>query len=152
MTTNLTTNSLESQVINNVFHIFPILRNRILKSREIAQETDIQLPHAQILLELSEHDNMSVTQLSRHTGIAMPNITPIIDRLCSLGYVDRHHSSNDRRMVEISIKDAGLDCIRRIKAVIADQTFHQDVYYSEAQLVRLNEALQTIMRYFQIED
>lgn len=148
---NFKGSTVEDQIINSIFHLYPILRNRILKSRDITQDADIQLPHAQILLELSDGESMSVTQLSRHTGIAMPNITPIIDKLCALQYVNRHHSTNDRRMVEISILPDGKKCIQRIKAGICEQVFHQDTYYSEAQLSRLNEALTIILKYFPVD-
>ncbi len=146
------TTSVEDQVIQHIFHIFPVLRNRILKSKEITQETEVQLPHAQILMCLAEHDSMSVTQLSKHTGIAMPNITPIIDKLCALEYVNRHHSKNDRRMVEISILSQGRECIDRIKTSIAQHTFHLDSTFSEAQLIRLNNALSTIVELFPVEN
>ena len=146
------TTSVEEQVIQHIFHIFPVFRNRILKSKEIIQETEVQLPHAQILMCLSEHENMSVTQLSKHTGIAMPNITPIIDKLCALEYVNRHHSKNDRRMVEISILPKGLECIKRIKSSIAHHTFHLDSSFTESQLNRLNNALTTIVELFPYEN
>ena len=151
MYSNTKNNTLEDQIVRNVFHLYPILRNRILKSRDFTQDADIQLPHAQILLELSESESLSVTQLSKHTGIAMPNITPIIDKLCTLQYVNRHHSKNDRRIVEISIMPEGLSCIQRIKDSICEQVFHQDTHYSEAQLSRLNDAMLTILKFFPIE-
>ena len=143
--------SLEDQIIRNIFRVYPLLRNRILKARDIAHDTEIQLPHAQILLTLEDQDSLSVTQLSQHTGIAMPNITPIIDKLCALQYVERHHSKNDRRMVEISILPDGINCIERIRNVICEQIFHQDSEFTDVQLTRLNDALLTILKYFPID-
>lgn len=146
------TTPVESQVIQHFFHVFPVIRNRILRSKDIAQETEVQLPHAQILMCLAEHDSLSVTQLSKYTGIAMPNITPIIDRLCALAYVSRIHSKTDRRMVDISILPEGQQCIERIKSSIAQHALRPDPPFTEAQLVRLNNALATIAELFPTEN
>ena len=43
-----------------------------------------------------------------------PDVTRLVDRLSARGLVSRAHSQKDRRVVEVSITDKGLDLLREL--------------------------------------
>ncbi len=45
-----------------------------------------------------------------------PDVTRLVDRLAKVGLVQRSRSRSDRRVVEVGIREKGLDVIRRLDA------------------------------------
>jgi len=60
-----------------------------------------------VLIQLSQHEHVSATQLSAHIGHDMGALTRVVDELERRGFVRRERSSRDRRAVEIAITAAG---------------------------------------------
>lgn len=65
----------------NMFHVMPLLKKRLLHMDAVQREHGIPLSHVQVLAMLQDAGTMSVSEISRHLGIAKPNITPLVDRL-----------------------------------------------------------------------
>lgn len=59
---------------------------------------------------------ITVTELSRMTGIQLATITCICDWLEQRGYIRRSHGTEDRRTVWIDITDSGADTYIQITA------------------------------------
>ena len=88
-------------VAQNMFHVLPLIKKRLLHMDLVQKEHGTPLSHVQVLAMLQDVGTMSVSEISRRLGIAKPNITPLVDRLYEGGYVDRQHDENDRRVVNI---------------------------------------------------
>lgn len=52
---------------------------------------------------------VSMTDVSTATYISKPNLTIMIDRLCTEGFVERSADENDRRIVNIALTQLGLE-------------------------------------------
>ena len=81
-------------VAQNMFHILPLIKKRLLHMDLVQREHGTPLSHVQVLAMLNDVGTMSVSEISRRLGIAKPNITPLVDRLYESGYVDRQHDEN----------------------------------------------------------
>lgn len=109
----------------NMFHVMPLLKKRLLHMDAVQREHGIPLSHVQVLAMLQDAGTMSVSEISRHLGIAKPNITPLVDRLFACGYVDRRHDSTDRRVVNIVLLPEGAQKLAAIRATVAVQIRQQ---------------------------
>ena len=63
-------------VAQNMFHILPLIKKRLLHMDLVQREHGTPLSHVQVLAMLSDVGTMSVSEISRRLGIAKPNITP----------------------------------------------------------------------------
>lgn len=133
-------------VAQNMFHILPLIKKRLLHMDLVQREHGTPLSHVQVLAMLNDMGTMSVSEISRRLGIAKPNITPLVDRLYESGYVDRQHDENDRRVVNIVLMEAGKEKLTDIRATIAHQIQLQADGLSVSEFRELNESLSSVVR------
>ena len=133
-------------VAQNMFHILPLIKKRLLHMDLVQREHGTPLSHVQVLAMLNDVGTMSVSEISRRLGIAKPNITPLVDRLFECGYVDRQHDENDRRVVNIVLLEAGKEKLDAIRATISHQIQRQVDGLSVSEFRELNESLSSIVR------
>ena len=133
-------------VAQNMFHILPLIKKRLLHMDLVQREHGTPLSHVQVLAMLNDMGTMSVSEISRRLGIAKPNITPLVDRLYESGYVDRQHDENDRRVVNIVLLEAGKEKLDAIRATISRQILQQVDGLSVSEFRELNESLTSVVR------
>ena len=133
-------------VAQNMFHVLPLLKKRLLHMDQVQREHGTPLSHVQVLAMLQDAGTMSVSEISRRLGIAKPNITPLVDRLFEAGYVDRQHDDNDRRVVNIVLLPAGEEKLAAIRATIARHIQVQAEDLSVSEFRELSESLSSIVR------
>lgn len=54
----------------------------------------------------------SMTDLAKATMISKPNLTPVVNRLCEEGMVERVPDPKDRRVMELSITERGIEFLK----------------------------------------
>ena len=138
--------AMVDNVAQNMFHILPLIKKRLLHMDLVQREHGTPLSHVQVLALLHDVGTMSDSEISRRLGIAKPNITPLVDRLYESGYVDRQHDENDRRVVNIVLLPAGEEKLSAIRATISRQIFQQVDGLSVSEFRELNESLSSVVR------
>lgn len=133
-------------VAQNMFHVLPLIKKRLLHMDLVQREHGTPLSHVQVLAMLQDVGTMSVSEISRRLGIAKPNITPLVDRLFESGYVDRQHDENDRRVVNIVLLPAGEEKLAAIRATISRQIQSQVEGLSVSEFRELDESLASVVR------
>lgn len=133
-------------VAQNMFHVMPLIKKRLLHMYLVQKEHGTPLSHVQVLAMLQDAGTMSVSEISRRLGIAKPNITPLVDRLFENGYVDRQHDENDRRVVNIVLQPAGVEKLAAIRSTIARQIQSQSESLTVTEFRELNDALGSVVR------
>ena len=133
-------------VAQNMFHVMPLIKKRLLHMDMVQKEHGTPLSHVQVLAMLQDAGTMSVSEISRRLGIAKPNITPLVDRLFEAGFVDRQHDENDRRVVNIVLLPAGEEKLAAIRATIARQIQVQAEGLSVSEFRELNDSLANVVR------
>ena len=133
-------------VAQNMFHVMPLIKKRLLHMDMVQKEHGTPLSHVQVLAMLQDAGTMSVSEISRRLGIAKPNITPLVDRLYEAGYVDRQHDENDRRVVNIVLLPTGAEKLAAIRATIARQIQVQAEDLSVSEFRELSDSLSSVVR------
>ena len=133
-------------VAQNMFHVLPLLKKRLMHMDMVQKEHGTPLSHVQVLAMLQDAGTMSVSEISRRLGIAKPNITPLVDRLLESGLVDRQRDVSDRRVVNVVILPAGEEKLNAIRRTISEQVLGQVETLSSAEFKELFDALDSINR------
>jgi DNA-binding MarR family transcriptional regulator len=96
-------------------HIFSSAVDEILESRYLVEVSDHSLTlhqfHLLKLIGLNGHHH--VGEVAEFLGVSAPAASKNIDRLCSLGLVERDSCEEDRRATLLSASAKGRDLIRR---------------------------------------
>lgn len=133
-------------VAQNMFHVMPLIKKRLLHMDMVQKEHGTPLSHVQVLAMLQDAGTMSVSEISRRLGIAKPNITPLVDRLLEAGLVDRQRDVSDRRVVNVVILPAGTEKLAAIRHTIAEQLLAQVENLSTSEFKELCDSLESINR------
>ena len=133
-------------IAQNIFNVMPLLRKRLLHMDVIQSEHGIPLSHVQVLSMLNETGSMSVSEISHRLGIAKPNITPLVDRLIEEKLVDRIRDTQDRRVGNVVILEAGREKLAAMRATIGEQVQEWAQNISAADFRELADALSSLTR------
>ncbi len=81
-------------------------------------------------------------EIAQRTITVVPGITGLIDRLEDAGLVSRQRSEEDRRVVNVSITQAGLDVLSRLDQPLLELHRKVMAMFSEAEVVELTRLLE----------
>jgi len=140
----ITDHALVKSVAGNLCEAAVILPKQLLKVERLTQTLDMPFSQIQILILLSGGD-CTITSISHFLGIAKPNSTPLLDRLCKRGLVLRERSKTDRRVVNVSLTDAGRETFQQIQEMVIQQIGAWEERFSRSEVKRLNAALSCII-------
>jgi len=111
--------------------------NTILKdiSKDLAKH------HFMIMKMLQKKDKFYVTEIAKYLGITKSQMTASVDKLLSLGYVERQADKNDRRKIFISLTKDGASITKKICGQIKI-VFNEDIkLLSKKELDELEKGL-----------
>jgi MarR family transcriptional regulator, organic hydroperoxide resistance regulator len=77
----------------------------------------VSIPQTDVLTTLSEEEGVSQQELAKRLYVTKGNISGLIDRLATAGFVERRPSESDRRQHAIYLTDTGRAMAERAIAV-----------------------------------
>ena len=84
-----------------------IMRAADLHSQKLMKEAALTGPQLLVMQAIEKEGSPSTSTLARHIAVSQATMTRIIDRLERAGLVRRDKSTTDKRVVNISLTDAG---------------------------------------------
>lgn len=137
--------ALMESLSGNLLDAMSMFPKRLVRIDEIIRQFHMPLSHIQVL-SLIASEPLTISQISSRMGVAKPNVTPLVDKLDELGYVQRGRSDTDKRIVLVMMTDSGHDCLMQIRSAIAEQIRNWPVDFSMGEVRRLNNSLGTLNR------
>ena len=122
---------------------------RRLRSRDHSQPGD--LTHAQIrsIAALGREHEMTVGQLARSADLKPATVTVMLDHLEDAGIVERHRSTEDRRVCNVSLTPKGWEVLER-KLTAWQALWEQE--FAEVSDDELETAMRVMRRITEIYD
>jgi len=104
-----------------------------------------KMPLAQyhILSLLAENTSMRMGEISQIMAISRPNLTPLVDKLVALDYVQRISDEHDRRVTYICITSSGVAALENEHKIVSESISTFTDKLSDDDRLRLAEALDT---------
>lgn len=136
---------LVTSMAENLLEAMTVFPKRLIRMDALIHQFDMPLSQLQLLVLLADAD-LSISELAERTGIAKPNITPLVDAMSDKGLVERIHSKQDRRVVFLHLCEAGHACVAQIRDAVAQQMMEWPVQYNRSEARELNAALASIVR------
>lgn len=100
------------QIALSVLQIIPSIM-RLLAAELRHGETPLLPPQLAAMTLLAEN-SYNLSELAEQHGVSLPTMSSTISRLVAAGWVERHRSQADRRVVMLSLTPAGHQIIEEI--------------------------------------
>jgi len=98
-------------IADDILDSFPIFFRRV--SRQGAHPGCKKFdPSRLVLRAVWKHGPVRMSEIGKHMGISKPYMTLLVNKLISEGLVERVPDPDDRRVVNVTITDAGRGAIR----------------------------------------
>jgi DNA-binding MarR family transcriptional regulator len=101
-------------VVANELRPILLQLNRHLR-RELAL-LGVTAGQAALLHAIRTNPGIGIRELAEREGVSPPRVTAAVDRLESMGLVQRARSGADRRRVELEVTDTGLRVLRSARS------------------------------------
>ncbi len=72
-----------------------------------------------LLTYLASEEYLTMTDIAKKMGHSTAAATGLVDRIESLGYVERAHASEDRRKIMVRITSRGMELVSHMRKAIA---------------------------------
>nr|WP_092071989.1 MarR family transcriptional regulator [Dendrosporobacter quercicolus]NSL48710.1 MarR family transcriptional regulator [Dendrosporobacter quercicolus DSM 1736]SDM35102.1 DNA-binding transcriptional regulator, MarR family [Dendrosporobacter quercicolus] len=110
-----------------LFQLIPLLDKKFVRPVSFQMKPLLSPLQIHVLTVLTAK-KATMTELAAEIVISKQQLTPIIDKLFTEGLVQREDDEADRRMIRISITDAGLKLLKSIKekalSILSDKLEH----------------------------
>jgi DNA-binding MarR family transcriptional regulator len=113
--------------------------------------TDINKSHVVLMFTLSRAENMTLTMsaLGNALAVSKPNATTIVDKLVTLGFVERVYDPDDRRLIYIKLTKEGKTFIEQWRTNL-NNTFKKILLsYSDSEVKLLRGTLKNLKIFLQ---
>ena len=110
---------------------------------ELFKRNDLNEPRYDTLriLRNAGPEGLPSQEIRRRLYTRVPDVTRLVDRLCSLGLTSRERDTCDRRVVTVRITKAGLQLLARLDDEVMEVHKHQFTDLSAAEIDALNKLL-----------
>jgi DNA-binding MarR family transcriptional regulator len=105
-------------IVENILNVLPLFR-RSFRSIDFDRVAEgLSHPHIMVMRMLEDHEHLPVSAIGDKQFISRPQMTHIVDKLVSLGMVERIVNEDDRRVINVVLTDTGRKIMRRCDAII----------------------------------
>ena len=113
---------------------------------KLLKKYDIEINPAQgrIMFVLWENDNITIQELVKKTSLSKTTLTSMLDRLETLGYIIRKHSTVDRRKIYIQLTEKDKKLHEKYAAVSEEMTKITYANFTEEELFSFEKDLERI--------
>lgn len=143
--------SLE-QAIEEMVQIPPIMHRKLHRGliKVVLEEVGANIaPHHMMIMKMiQESGPRSSSEIGEMLSIAKSQMTHSVDKLVALGMVEREHSTEDRRRIEISLTDEGRSMLEKVDEIINDHLKERLAIFSDDELKKLAECFRYIAEIF----
>ena len=86
-----------------------IMRAADLHSQRLMKESGLTSPQLLVMQAIEKEGKPSTSTLARHISVSQATMTRIVDRLERAGLVRRQKSTQDKRVVNVGLTEAGVE-------------------------------------------
>lgn len=122
-----------------------VIRAVDLHSRKLAMQYNITGPQLACLTAMAEQGAMTASTLARSVYLSPSTIVGILDRLEQKGLAERKRSERDRRVVQVSLTEAGLALVDKNPSSLQENLASALQELPELEQVSITMALERIV-------
>lgn len=107
-------------VTEYMLKLLPTMNKRFFRDDEVFKSEELFPSHIQILMVLSNHKQLTMSEISKQINVINSNLTPLVDKLIKMSYLKRQPYKKDRRVVHISLTPSGKAFVEKHKKYVEE--------------------------------
>lgn len=131
------------EVADDIMDSFPIFFRRVSRGETHPGSKKFD-PSRFVLRAVQKHGPVRMSEIGKHMGISKPYMTLLVNRLISEGLVERVPDTDDRRVVNVIITDAGRDAIREFTRHVRETVIKNLSSLDSGDISSLHESMKRI--------
>lgn len=136
--------NLVNALIDDFLYTFRLFRRKLITEELKNARGDITPPLLAIMAHIKEEGPLPISEIGRHLFIPRPQMTILLDKLASLGLIERLPDAEDRRVINISLTAKGVTATDRLRKLVRDNFRKKLSCLNEHDLEQLVAALATL--------
>ncbi len=128
-----------------------IIRHTELHSKTLAAKYKITSPQLVCLMTLNDHGSMTSKALSEVMYLSPSTIVGILDRLEDKRLVLRTRSKKDRRNIDVTISDKGVELLENTPSPLQDKLYQAFQWLPEDEKTTIAHSLERIVELMEAE-
>ncbi len=137
-------NNVIDSIMENLFHVLRLIHRKLLKIDLGGANKGISHPHFAIMGILDELGALPVSEIGKKLIIPKPQMTHLVDKLISLGIVERLPDERDRRIINVALTERGKTALKEAKKLIKDNIRTKLSRLNDKELEELSASLRKI--------
>lgn len=137
--------SNSKNISSDLFNLLIYLHSKLFNPSGLAKSCSMPPSHMKVMFHLRHKRSSSVSEIAKRLLISKPNMTPIIDKLLSDGYVHRYNNPDDRRIIMVELTSKGEDFLKDQAQHMKDKLTDIISPLSDEDLDRLDESVKTML-------
>lgn len=110
----------KENLANKIFKLSFLLSHNLVNYKNIINKENIPPSHIKILYYLNYYRKAIISDLALAFGISKSNMTPIIDKLTEMNYIERKTCPDDKRKIYIVLTKDGASFLKEIDKKVVE--------------------------------
>lgn len=140
----MSTSNLKN-ISSDLFNLLIYLHSKLFNPSGLAKSSCMPPSHIKVMFHLRHKSASSVSEIAKRLLISKPNMTPIIDKLLSDGYVHRYNNPDDRRIIMVELTNKGQDFLKEQEQNMKNKLTDIISPLSDEDLDKLDESVQNML-------
>ena len=136
------TTDLEEDIVRSLRRI---TRAIDLHSRRLANSYGLTGPQLVCLIAVARHESVKPSEIAREVSLSQATVTGIIDRLAARQLVTRERTHKDRRVVTVTITEAGRKLVEQAPSPLQETFVSRLRALSAIEQVALRDTLRNVV-------
>jgi DNA-binding MarR family transcriptional regulator len=129
-------------IADSVFQTVPVMYRWIL--RPDATGLSPYTPKMSVLVAVKKNGPISMSAIAQQLSYSKQNLTKIVEQLVQEGFVERVTGQNDRRVLNISMTDKGLEFMAHRRAIFKNRLAEELSHLGHEELDYLFETFERV--------
>lgn len=113
--------AMVAEIMDNIRRVFQVVNEQ---SKKVERETGLTGPQVWAIKVIAEHGTIRVSDLAKKMYLHPATVVGIVDRLEKRNLATRNRSTEDRRVVDVSLTDEGRTLVENSPEVASNKITH----------------------------
>jgi DNA-binding MarR family transcriptional regulator len=138
-----------TEIMQSLRRIIKAIQNY---SYEVSEKFGITGPQLWALKTISQHEGLSLGELSKGMYLHPSTMTGLIDRLEKKGFVERYRDQEDRRVIKLRLTTGGEELVVRTPNPIQGKMIYGLRRLKRAELSSVHDSIRKLVEVMEAED
>lgn len=135
-----------NNISDDLYMLLLSLNKRIFNHEELVKGCQLPASHVKALFYLIHNGPRAISQIGNDLSISKPNMTPIIDKLVSEGFINRFQDPNDRRVIRVEPTEVAFKFLKEQEKKIKARLLERISPLSDEDLEELDKCISSLQK------